>query len=49
MKVKQGKNTPQEMSLPRNYKFVLKDEQDTIKSRQWFIFTHRYDLANEEF
>lgn len=34
MKVKQGKNRPQKMSLPRNYKFVLKDEQDTIKSHQ---------------
>lgn len=34
MKVKQGKNRPQEMSLLRNKKFVLKDEQDTIKSHQ---------------
>ena len=49
MKVKQGKNRPQEMSLLRNKKFVLKDEQDTIKSHQWFMFSHRYDLANEEF
>ena len=46
MKVKQGKNRPQKMSLPRNYKFDFKDEQDTIKSHQWFMFSYRYDPAN---